>query len=356
MRECISVVLIVKNEAKPVDLEADPASVRPEETLIGRCITSVRGADQVVVLDTGSSDATKEVARALGAEVHETDPIVPFHFAEARNRALAHAKHDWCISIDADEVMFAGSMKLIRKAAERNPDAGSMNITFVMRSESSDKPYPIQKTKVFRRSVYEWRYRVHELIFAKEASANPRMIELPEASIEHRPLPDKTARHGQNLELLRLCVKESPEYIRASRQLALELMLRKEWQEAIPNMARWLDRLPVDDPIEKSEASCQIGECYAQLGNLDKAIAWFEAGSKASLNRREPLYRAAWWLIKTARLPEALDWLGRMLAIPHSTRPKYHLTINPAWDDEGEPQRMIEFCRQQLGMTGAETA
>jgi len=231
-----------------------------------------------------------------------------------------------------------------------------MNITFVMRSESSDKPYPIQKTKVFRRSIYEWRYRVHELIFPKEASANPMMLELPEASIEHRPLPDKTARHGQNLELLRLCVKESPEYIRNSRQLALELMLRKEWEEAIPNMARWLDLLPVDDPIEKSEASCHIGECYAEIGNLDKAIAWFEAGSKASPNRREPLYRGAWWLIKKARLPEALSWLERMLAVPRSAQPKFHLPIKAAWDDHGEPQRMIEFCRQQLGPAKAETA
>jgi tetratricopeptide (TPR) repeat protein len=356
MREFISVVLIAKNEAKPVDLEADPATVRPEETLLGRCIASVRGADQVVVLDTGSTDATKEISRTLGAEVYETDPIIPFHFAEARNRALAHAKHDWCISIDADEVMFAGSMKLIRKAAERNPDAGSMNITFVMRSESSDKPYPIQKTKVFRRSVYEWRYRVHELIFPKEASAKPRMLELPEASIEHRPLPDKKARHGQNLELLRLCVKESPEYLRASRQLALELMLLKEWEEAVPNMARWLELMPVDDPLERSEASCYIGECYAELGNLKKALAWFDAGSKASPNLREPLYRASWWLIKTARLPEALDWLERMLKIPRSGRPKVHLAINAAWDDHGEPQRMIEFCRQQLGLVKAETS
>lgn len=348
MHEKISVVLIAKDEAKPIDPAVDPALVRPEETLIGRCIASVRGADQVVVLDTGSSDATKEIARALGAEVYETERISPFHFGEARNRALVHSKHDWCISIDADEVMCAGSMKLIRKAVERNPDAGAINIKFVMRSEKSETPYPIQKTKVFRRSAYEWRYRVHELIFPKDASVNPRIVDLPEASIEHRPLPDKAARHGQNLELLRLCVKETPEYLRAFRQLALELMLLKEWAEAVPNMAHWLERLPVDDPLEKSEASCYVGECYAELGDLDKALSWFEAGYQFSPNRREPLYRAAWWLIKTSRLPEALGWLERMLAVPRSKRPDFHLSINAAWDDAGEPQEMIDFCRQQL--------
>lgn len=331
-REKISAVLIVKNE----------------ERLIERCLVSCIDADQIVVLDTGSTDRTMEIARQCGADVFSIEPIIPFHFAEARNRALAYAKYDWCVSVDADEVVDDHAWKVISKQAARNHWAGAMRITFVMRSELEETPYPILKTKVFRKSFFEWRYRVHELLFPKKDKGSSPVIDVPEARIEHRPLSDKTARHGQNLELLRLCVKESPEYIRACRQLALELMLKKEWTEAIPYMAKWLALIPVDDPMECSEASCHIGECYAETGNLEKAMEWFEMASGKASNRREPLYRAAWWLIKNARLDEALEKLEKMLAIPVSSKPDFHLSIKAAWDDQGEPKRMVGFCKEQI--------
>jgi tetratricopeptide (TPR) repeat protein len=334
MLEDISLVLISKNE----------------EAVLGRCLESLHGADQVVVLDTGSTDRTPEIVKAHGADLHVTEPIIPFHFAEARNRALTHARHDWCVTIDADEIVRPGSMKTIRRAIRRNPQANALNITFVMRGELNDTPYPIAKMKVFRRSAWEWRFRVHELLFPKKGH-KPQVAEVPEASIEHLPVPDKSGRHRQNLDLLRLCVEESPEYARARRQLSLELMLRKEWGEAIPHMEEWLRLLAasgVDDPIETSEALCHIGECHAETGNLAIALLWFARAAGAMPNRREPHYRAAWWLIKNARLDDALQALDRMLAVPRSKRPKYHLSIEAAWKDDGEPRRMMEFCRAEI--------
>lgn len=328
--EKIAAVLIMKNE----------------ERLIRRCLESCRDADEIVILDTGSTDRSVEFAQDCGAKVYATSPILPFHFAEARNRALAHVKSDWCVSVDADEVVREGALKTIRRAVRKNAWAGAMNVTFVMRSEKSDKPYPILKTKVFRKSMYEWRYRVHELLFPKKGK--PALIEVPAAVIEHQPLPDKVARHGQNYELLKLCVEESPEYIRASRQLALELMLRKEWQAAIPHMARWLELIPVDDPLEKSEACCQIGECYAELGQLEKASEWFYQGGEEAPNRREPYYRLAWWMLKSARLDEALLALGKLFKVPRKDKPNFHLTIDKIWDDEGEPRAMANFCKEEI--------
>lgn len=75
---------------------------RNEETNLPRCLHSVRAlADQIVVLDTGSTDRTREVARDLGAEVHEFTWCDDF--SAARNAALRHARGDWVLMLDADE-------------------------------------------------------------------------------------------------------------------------------------------------------------------------------------------------------------------------------------------------------------
>lgn len=81
----LSVAIIAKNEAHS----------------IARCLQSVAFADQVVVLDSGSTDDTVAIARSLGAEV-EVTPDWP-GFGPQKNRALARCRHRWVLSIDADE-------------------------------------------------------------------------------------------------------------------------------------------------------------------------------------------------------------------------------------------------------------
>jgi hypothetical protein len=74
---------------------------RNEASRIRACLQSVAGlADEIVVLDSGSSDGTQALCRALGARVIETD--WPGYGAQ-KNRALRSAAHDWVLSLDADE-------------------------------------------------------------------------------------------------------------------------------------------------------------------------------------------------------------------------------------------------------------
>lgn len=80
----ISVLIIAKNEAGS----------------IGRAIKSVEGLDEVLVLDSGSSDNTPTIAQEAGARLISTDWP---GFAEQRRRALSLAKNDWCLFLDADE-------------------------------------------------------------------------------------------------------------------------------------------------------------------------------------------------------------------------------------------------------------
>ena len=72
-----------------------------EEASIARCLSSVSFASEVIVVDSGSTDRTVEIALSLGARVIQTEDWPGF--GAQKNRALAEARGEWVISLDADE-------------------------------------------------------------------------------------------------------------------------------------------------------------------------------------------------------------------------------------------------------------
>ena len=74
---------------------------RNNEATLRRCLASVAWADEIVVLDSGSTDRTREIAREFTANVHQT-PDFPGHGPQ-KNRALDRATRDWIFSLDSDE-------------------------------------------------------------------------------------------------------------------------------------------------------------------------------------------------------------------------------------------------------------
>lgn len=354
MDEGVSAVLIVKNE----------------QALLPRCLRTLAGVDEMIVLDTGSTDKTVEVAKANGAKVHVTEPVSPFHFANARNQATALASHDWILTIDADEVLRPGSIRKIKHGISEYPEATGFMTTFVNRPESDVQGFmaeyseksrnvdirsiPILKQKLFRKSAWTWKYRVHEQLIATKTP--PVIPDLSAVVLEHMPIADKSKRHGQNTDLLKLCVRESPEYTRAFRQLGMELRLQKEYREAISHLAHYVSETE-EDNLEKSEAMLSIGICYAETNRLDEGLKWFDMAAATDPRRREPLYLAAWYLVKTARvggdLVRASGYLERALAISHMKRPNTPYDAPKVWGSE--PKRMLTFCREELARAVKQT-
>ena len=149
--------------------------VRNEERSLARCLESVRDlASELIVVDTGSTDATPLIAASFGAAVIPFDFTV-IDFAAARNRALSCARGRWILMLDADEVLDRASVPMIERlwgttktrdtfwsGTIVRPDTASLTTDYVVRL------FP-------NRPNHRYRGRVHETIDASILSGGGRL-------------------------------------------------------------------------------------------------------------------------------------------------------------------------------------
>jgi len=119
MSDRLFLTMIVKNEAATLD----------------HCLTSVQDlVDEIVVVDTGSHDATPNIARRHGAHLFEMP--WPDSFAAARNESIRHATGQWLLWLDADEYLNEANRDKLRTLLGSLPDD---NTAYVMQQRSGRK-------------------------------------------------------------------------------------------------------------------------------------------------------------------------------------------------------------------------
>lgn len=136
--------------------------VRDEASRIGACLDALLPVvDEVVVHDTGSTDGTVALLRAAGVIVIEgtwTDD-----FAAARNVALARARGEWVLSIDADEVLVA-ERDLLRRTLGRTPSRTRALDVQIHNAGADGDGYSHPAVRLFRRRGASWAGRLHERV------------------------------------------------------------------------------------------------------------------------------------------------------------------------------------------------
>lgn len=89
------------------------------------CLESVKWADELIVVDSHSTDATEAISREYTDHVFQHDFS---GFGKLRNEAIAHASHDWILSLDTDERATVGLQEEIRSQLERGPEAQAFHV------------------------------------------------------------------------------------------------------------------------------------------------------------------------------------------------------------------------------------
>src|SRR3954454_21820431 len=182
-------------DAKKIAARAQPANgltislcmiVRDEESMLPRCLEAVKdGVDEIVIVDTGSTDKTVEIAESFGAKVlhHEWTG----DFAEARNVSFEAATSDWIVYLDADEVLVADDADRLRELTSRTWREAFYLVETNFTGDLADgEALNHNALRVFS-SGDEHRCdgRLHEQIANKLPSYNPERLELTSVRIEH---------------------------------------------------------------------------------------------------------------------------------------------------------------------------
>ncbi|HEY8491239.1 MAG TPA: glycosyltransferase [Dehalococcoidia bacterium] len=189
--------------------------VRNEEANLERCLASVRDVvDEMIVVDTGSTDGTVALAQRLGAKVHH----VPWthDFSAARNAALAHATGDWVLHLDADEELDREDARRLRRLAAAAPrDVWTYVLPVLSVHTGRDHSVSYQK-RLFRRLPGHVQYEraIHEEV-VYHGPGELRMQQAPAPRIWHYGYDDAALtdqkRRFRNLPLLLRAHREDPE-------------------------------------------------------------------------------------------------------------------------------------------------
>lgn len=154
--------------------------VRNEEAHLERCLASVREiADEIVVVDTGSTDGTVAVAERFGAKIGRFDWVDDF--SAARNESLRLATGHWALWIDADEELEPSSLNGIREAVMRPQFGGFYVQIHNLLDEAGDaNQYVHVPIRLFKRcDSVRFEGRVHEQI-----TPSLKALGLPNATLE----------------------------------------------------------------------------------------------------------------------------------------------------------------------------
>lgn len=244
--------------------------VKNEERCLSRCLDSLDGVvDRIVVLDTGSTDSTIQIARAHGAAVGHFKWCDDF--AAARNAALDLADADWNLILDADEWLVGGGAALRGQVARRPVEVGTARIV----STSIADGVPVSSTTVSERLLPRG---VRYLGAVHEQPVHDFPIRALDLTIGHdgyEPAQVQQKR-GRNERLLRQALRTRPRDAYLRYQLAKDLQAQARYVEAADAFEMACAAVPPHAPWHHSLVVRAVS-VYGKTGRFGDAIALMDA-------------------------------------------------------------------------------
>ena len=293
--------------------------VRDGEQFLGRALDSVRPfVDEMVVVDTGSVDGSRDVAAARGAKVFDC----PWEdsFSAARNQSLARATSDWIFWMDADDVLPETSGAELRRAIESCPGAAA---AFWVQVEESRLVAGKRRVtshghvKLFpRRDEIRFCYRVHEQV-APAILGLGLPIRPSRAVVRHasdRSAAAQTARRERNLRLAQLDLAEHPGDPFVLLSLGITQLYRPgALDEAITHLRQSAETAAPSSPTQVS-AYLNWGQALALARRPAEEESLYRAALAIVPDDAALLLRLATFYEKRGNLREAAAALHRLLA------------------------------------------
>lgn len=248
--------------------------VRNEQRCLGRALDSVRDwVDSMLVLDTGSTDSTVELAKQHGARVSHFNWIDDF--SAARNAALDLSHSDWNVVLDADEVLADGgpALKALRDRTPNFVGRVEQFNTFSISGENGAPPTHAASSwipRVLPRGV-KYQGSIHE-----QPVSSLCRIDLPIRLLHDGYHPQQIQTKGtRNLNILKAALASSPHDPYLQYQTGKEYDVHEEFTEALPYYdaaLRLLDHRPKRQPAWRHDLILRTLFALKACGRLESAL------------------------------------------------------------------------------------
>jgi tetratricopeptide (TPR) repeat protein len=349
-RPFISACLIVKNE----------------EANLPRCLGSVAPlVDEIVLVDTGSTDRTVEIAQEFGARVFHFDWCDDF--SAARNESLRHATGEWIIWVDGDDELVEAEPGALRRLcqAQPGPDWGYWVEVRSPYGDTGELEVAVQHWRIFRNERGVWfRGRVHEEPWPPQPIEPSQIVEQASLHVMHWgyiPQGDLMQRKSErNRHLLELSLAEDPakpiHYYNLGRQLCRERDYAGAFERFNQGLQLWEAQGGPNWSFAHSLFSF-AAQAAVETGHFERALE-IEGKTPPHLVSAELLCETGKALWQLGRREEAITRLNRAWQDPSVIHQHLHdvskstwqplLMLSGLYDQTDDTARAYECARKAL--------
>lgn len=256
-----------------------------------------------IILDTGSTDQTKTLAKKLDAKVF--DFKWTYDFSAARNKAMEYASEEIVWVADADERIDEENREKVKKLLSDQKLFEEYDVVLInyriWKDEKGEKYKKVIKPRIFKKELGEFMDPVHEnLNIAKVPRERIFKSEIVVDSI--RPTIQN---YPRNVKILKKALKKDPNNFRYLFYLANDLQYSGEVEEAINYHLQFLEKFPNMREFTNRSAN-NLGLCYYQQKKYRSAFKYFLEALKADTRFIEPYLFLALIYEKAKQYDEAI--------------------------------------------------
>lgn len=281
--------------------------VRNEEEALGRCLSSVSGiVDEINIIDTGSTDRTKEIAAGFGARIYDFAWID--NFGAARNFSFSKATCDYILWLDADDFLLEKDQKLLAELKRSLPrDVQTVNMPYHLSIDAEGNPVnSLRRNRLVKREAnFQWIGPVHEYL---AAGGKALMSDAAVTHAKNKVYTDRNLKIYQQREEAGEVFSPRDQYYYAN-----ELRDHQQNEKAIELYKTFLDGKQgwVEDNIQ---ACMKLADCYGRLGDKENQLAAWGRSMVYDKPRAECSYHMGAWFLSKQQYDVAIDWFERAIA------------------------------------------
>ncbi|NUO07165.1 MAG: tetratricopeptide repeat protein [Candidatus Brocadia sp.] len=324
--------------------------VKNEERFLPQCLNSIKDAvDEIIIVDTGSTDKTVEIAQSFGAKVYHH--LWNNSFSEARNHSLNYATSDWILQIDADEKLEQADIPLLHKLI--NTDL--YDVVFIaIYSELPGGQAKHYFQRVFRRGKAHFEGIVHnQLVFEGKTMQSEIKLYHYGYNLSENEMKNKYKRTG---DLLRQQLTENPNNIFVMANLIRNYRNEYNFDKVIELGEKGL-HIPISqtDLVSKNQRqriSIDLAHALLNKDQVERAEAVCKESLEENPDSFDLLLVLGEILLKQSAFSDALIYFKKHLILKEKENktPTFNILSSDFYYYEHSAYNNIGECYKQLGL------